>query len=439
MATGGLVLLPAAGIAPAGLPVRSCFRCGRPPGSPSGSPRAICPNECRCAARTIWPGWRCRSTIWPRVCSARSTTSRSSATCSAGSPPTSAMNCASPLTTVRMAADLIYDHGEDLDPALRRSTELLVSELDRFEGLLSRSAPDLPARRRRRRTVRGGGRPAHERSQRADQGRAPRRRGGDRTAGGHARSRGHRRGRPAPRRAHPAQLIANAIDHAEHKPVRIKMADDEDTVAVTVRDYGVGLRPGRRSWSSAGSGARIRPGCAARAAPASAWRSASRTPDCTRAGWRPGANPGKGACFRLTLPLARGHKVTTSPLPLKPVAGEFRRESGGTTAASRQLRDGRGAGCDALAGPDCLCWPCLLVTGDGLRRCAGFLCAAGDRNGGTARPKQLPTPIPAIGSRSAAARVPQGDGRPGQPVTWRRGSSSPSRLPRTGTIRAARC
>jgi two-component system sensor histidine kinase MtrB len=29
--------------------------------------------------------------------------------------------------------------------------------------------------------------------------------------------------------------------------------------------------------------------------------------------------PGNGACFRLTLPLVRGHKVTTSPLPLKPI------------------------------------------------------------------------------------------------------------------------
>ena len=51
-------------------------------------------------------------------------------------------------------------------------------------------------------------------------------------------------------------LIANAIDHAEHKPVRIRMAADEDTVAVTVRDYGVGLRPGEeklvfsRFWRS---------------------------------------------------------------------------------------------------------------------------------------------------------------------------------------------
>ena len=42
-----------------------------------------------------------------------------------------------PLTTVRMAADLIYDHSEDLDPALRRATELMVNELDRFETLLS--------------------------------------------------------------------------------------------------------------------------------------------------------------------------------------------------------------------------------------------------------------------------------------------------------------
>ena len=37
--------------------------------------------------------------------------------------------------------------------------------------------------------------------------------------------------------------------------------------------------------------------------------------------------PGNGACFRLTLPLVRGHKVTTSPLPLKPIAAERIRQS----------------------------------------------------------------------------------------------------------------
>jgi two-component system sensor histidine kinase MtrB len=30
--------------------------------------------------------------------------------------------------------------------------------------------------------------------------------------------------------------------------------------------------------------------------------------------------PCQGACFRLTLPLVRGHKVTTSPLPIKPIS-----------------------------------------------------------------------------------------------------------------------
>ena len=69
-------------------------------------------------------------------------------------------------------------------------------------------------------------------------------------------------------------LIANAIDHAEHQPVRIRMAADVDTVAVTVRDYGVGLRPGEeklvfsRFWRSdpsrvRRSGGTESPGCAA--------------------------------------------------------------------------------------------------------------------------------------------------------------------------------
>src|SRR5258707_3017725 len=58
-------------------------------------------------------------------------------------------------------------------------------------------------------------------------------------------------------------LIANAIDHAERKPVRIRMAADEDTLAVTLRDYGVGLRPGQEKvvfrpvWRSDPS--RVRP------------------------------------------------------------------------------------------------------------------------------------------------------------------------------------
>jgi two-component system sensor histidine kinase MtrB len=41
-----------------------------------------------------------------------------------------------PLTTVRMAADVLHASRDELLPALRRSSELLVTELDRFEALL---------------------------------------------------------------------------------------------------------------------------------------------------------------------------------------------------------------------------------------------------------------------------------------------------------------
>ena len=117
-------------------------------------------------------------------------------------------------------------------------------------------------------------------------------------------------------------LIANAIDHAEHKPVRIRMAVDEDTVAVTVRDYGVGLRPGEeklvfsRFWRSDPSRVRRSGGTGLGLAISI---EDARLHQGRLEAW---GEPGKGACFRLTLPLVRGHKVTTSPLPMKPVGRE---------------------------------------------------------------------------------------------------------------------
>lgn len=227
-----------------------------------------------------------------------------------------------PLTTVRMAADLIHDHSEQLDPALRRSTELMVNELDRFETLLndlleisrhdagvaelSVEAVDL------RSTVNSAlgnvghladeagielmvNLPDYEVIAEVDARRVER---------------------------ILRNLIANAIDHAEHKPVHIRMAADEDTVAVTVRDYGVGLRPGEeklvfsRFWRSDPSRVRRSGGTGLGLAISI---EDARLHQGRLEAW---GEPGKGACFRLTLPLTRGHKVTTSPLPLKPVAAE---------------------------------------------------------------------------------------------------------------------
>ncbi|MFN8229145.1 MAG: MtrAB system histidine kinase MtrB [Mycobacterium sp.] len=227
-----------------------------------------------------------------------------------------------PLTTVRMAADLIYDHSEDLDPALRRSTELMVNELDRFESLLN----DLLEISRHDAGV-------AELSVEAVDLRA--------TVNSALGNVGHLAddagvellvdmpaddviaeidGRRVERILR--NLIANAIDHAEHKPVRIRMAADEDTVAVTVRDYGVGLKPGEeklvfsRFWRSDPSRVRRSGGTGLGLAISI---EDARLHQGRLEAW---GEPGKGACFRLTLPLVRGHKVTTSPLPLKPMAPE---------------------------------------------------------------------------------------------------------------------
>jgi two-component system sensor histidine kinase MtrB len=224
-----------------------------------------------------------------------------------------------PLTTVRMAADLIYDHSEDLDPTLRRSSELMVNELDRFETLLndlleisrhdagvaelSVEAVDL------RTTVQSAlGNVGHLAEDAGvellvdmpDE---------DVIA------------EVDPRRVERIlrNLIANAIDHAERKPVQIRMGVDEDTVAVTVRDYGVGLRPGEeklvfsRFWRSDPSRVRRSGGTGLGLAISV---EDARLHQCRLEAW---GEPGDGACFRMTLPLTRGHKVTTSPLPMKPI------------------------------------------------------------------------------------------------------------------------
>ena len=237
-----------------------------------------------------------------------------------------------PLTTVRMAADLIYDHGDDLDPALRRSTEFLVSELDRFEGLLN----DLLEISRHDAGV-------AELSVEAVDLRA--------TVNSALGNVGHLADEAAielqvdlpdnpviaevdPRRVERIlrNLIANAIDHAEHQSVQIRMAADEDTVAVTVRDFGVGLRPGEEklvfSRFFRSDPSRVRRSGGTGLGLAISIEDA-RLHQGRLEAW---GEPGKGACFRMTLPLVRGHKVTTSPLPLKPGAQERQRETAGERA-----------------------------------------------------------------------------------------------------------
>ena len=229
-----------------------------------------------------------------------------------------------PLTTVRMAADVLYASRDELLPALRRSSELLVTELDRFESLLGdlleisrldAGVADLGAERTDMHTV----------VMRAVE---------------HVRGLADETGTPLelelptgiyadvdPRRVERIvrNLVANAIDHSEAKPVRVVLAADEHAVAVLVRDHGVGLRPGEASlvfnrfWRAEESRAR-------RTGGTGLGLSIAVEDARLHGGWlQAWGVPGKGAVFRLTLPLNEGDVLESSPLPLGPEPDTARR------------------------------------------------------------------------------------------------------------------
>jgi len=113
-------------------------------------------------------------------------------------------------------------------------------------------------------------------------------------------------------------LVVNAIEHAEARPVDIEIACDEHAVAVGVRDHGVGLRPGEASlvfnrfWRADPARARTTGGTGLGLAIA--------LEDARlHGGWlQAWGQPGDGAHFRLTLPRRALEDFTESPLPLEP-------------------------------------------------------------------------------------------------------------------------
>lgn len=223
-----------------------------------------------------------------------------------------------PLTTVRMAAELLYSSRQSFAPELGRSAELLTNELDRFESLLAElleiSRYDAGVAQLETETVELVGI-----VERAVMG---------------SRVLAERHGvellvaAPAvpvladvdARRIERVlrNLIGNALDHAEGKPVEVRLAADDAAVAVTVRDYGVGLRPGEaalvfnRFWRGDPSRSRLTGGTGLGLA-------ISLEDIRLHSGWlQAWGERGKGAVFRMTLPRRAGETVESSPLPLEP-------------------------------------------------------------------------------------------------------------------------
>ncbi|HZZ96980.1 MAG TPA: MtrAB system histidine kinase MtrB [Jatrophihabitantaceae bacterium] len=223
-----------------------------------------------------------------------------------------------PLTTIRMAAELLHAGRDEFPPELSRSAELLRAELDRFESLLD----DLLEISRYDAGV------ASLESETTDI------RGVVTTSVDASRMLAERHGsevvvdlpnRPVPvdidaRRVERIlrNLLGNALDHSEGKPVVVTVGYDDDAVAVTVRDHGVGLRPGEaglvfnRFWRGDPSRSRLTGGTGLGLAIS---LEDARLHDGWLQAW---GERGKGAQFRLTLPRQAGHTLLTSPLPLGP-------------------------------------------------------------------------------------------------------------------------
>jgi len=223
-----------------------------------------------------------------------------------------------PLTTVRMAADVLHASREQFPPGLARSTELLVDELDRFESLLGdlleisrldAGVEELVAEYIDVRPI----------AVRAAQ-----------TVATIARNAGTEIILDLPEEETSAEvdsrrierilrnLLANAVDHGDGHPVRLRMAADENALAVTVRDYGIGLRQGEadlvfnRFWRADPSRNRHTGG--------TGLGLAISVEDARLHGGRLEAwgEPGLGANFRLLLPRQQDVELGESPLPLRP-------------------------------------------------------------------------------------------------------------------------
>ncbi len=223
-----------------------------------------------------------------------------------------------PLTTIRMAAEYLHGGRADFPPELARAAELLHTELDRFESLL---ADLLEISRYDAGAAWLESEPADIRGVVASTVEANRllaeRHGSEIVVNAPdvpvSVDMDSRRVERILR-----NLVANALDHGEGKPVVITVGYDADAVAITVRDHGVGLKPGQaalvfnRFWRGDPSRSRITGGTGLGLAIS---LEDARLHDGWLQAW---GEPGRGAQFRLTLPRQAGHTLMHSPLSLDP-------------------------------------------------------------------------------------------------------------------------
>jgi two-component system sensor histidine kinase MtrB len=223
-----------------------------------------------------------------------------------------------PLTTLRMASEVIYSSRDHFDPNIARSAELLVAQLDRFERLLEdllevsrfdaevavleivqfdivnlvrRAISDLSLLAGESGTVIELSEPQHPEMIHADVRRVER---------------------------ILRNLLTNAIEYSDGKPIQVSVVSSETVVAVGVRDHGVGLdeqsafRVFDRFWRADLSRARVRGGTGLGL---SISLEDARLHNGELEAW---GRPGKGAHFVLTLPRTAGGEIDARVIKLQP-------------------------------------------------------------------------------------------------------------------------
>jgi two-component system, OmpR family, sensor histidine kinase MtrB len=223
-----------------------------------------------------------------------------------------------PLTTIKLAGELIFNDRKSLSPSLRRSAELLHGQIERFEVLLG----DLLEISR----YDAGAVQAELEVQDLNQVVAMAIASLDPLA----KSKGSRVEVKMPNGEVLAEfdsrrierlirnLLANALEHGEGKPIEIAVGANDQAVAVSVTDHGIGMskadldRVFDRFWRADPARKRTSGGTGLGLA-------ISLEDTLLHGGslevW---ARPNQGASFRLTFPKLQGTSYKKSPLPLPP-------------------------------------------------------------------------------------------------------------------------
>ncbi len=227
-----------------------------------------------------------------------------------------------PLTTIRLAGDVLYAQRDNLDAAGHRTTELLHTQIGRFERLLTDlleisryDAGSVTLETEPTNLVRIVEEAVDGLQSLAD------------AAGISIRviaKGGYLDAELDPRRVRRIihNLLGNAIEHGEAQPVIVMIDSHETAIGITVRDFGVGMteddtqRVFDRFWRADPSRKRTIGGTGLGLA-------ISLEDASSQGGWLDvWSEPGKGSCFRLTLPRKQDVPIGHSPLVLEPPLDE---------------------------------------------------------------------------------------------------------------------